>query len=137
MKQIKIQECNPGDLQSKLMECSLMRNLRHPYICKFKNTFQDQKILCIIFEYCDKGDLDIYIKNQHGMNMSEGKIKRFILEITLAIDYLHSQDIIHRDLKPSNIFLKGKEYSVQIGDFGIACNSNNGCIIEDVGTLLY
>tara|TARA_B110000285_G_scaffold204596_1_gene241663 strand:+ start:430 stop:564 length:135 start_codon:yes stop_codon:yes gene_type:complete len=44
--------------------------------------------------------------------MSEVRIKRFILEITLAIDYLHSQEIIHRDLKPSNIFLKGKEYTV-------------------------
>ena len=53
------------------------------------------------------------------------------------MDYLHSQEIIHRDLKPSNIFLKSKEYTVQIGDFGIACNSFNGCIIEDVGTLLY
>ena len=137
MKQIKIQDCNPGDLQSKLSECSLMKNLRHPYICRFKNCFQDQKMLCILFEYCDKGDLDIYIKNQHGMMISEAKIKKFILETTLAIDYLHSQGVIHRDLKPSNIFLKGKEYSVQVGDFGIACNSNNGCIIEDVGTLLY
>ena len=115
-----------------------MKNIRHPYICRFKLYFQDQKKLCIIFEYCDKGDLDIYIKNQNGMIMSEARIKRFIIEILLAIDYLNSQDIIHRDLKPSNIFLKGKDYTVQIGDFGIACSTFKGqTIIEDVGTLLY
>lgn len=56
----------------------------------------------------------------------------------LGIDYLHSQNIIHRDLKPSNIFLKGKDYTVQIGDFGIACVNQTGQTkIEDVGTLLY
>jgi serine/threonine protein kinase len=61
-----------------------------------------------------------------------------VLEILLGMDYLHEQNIIHRDLKPSNIFLKGKEYTVQIGDFGIACNNNNGSTrVEDVGTLLY
>jgi translation initiation factor 2-alpha kinase 3 len=42
------------------------------------------------------------------------------------MDYLHEQNIIHRDLKPSNIFLKGKDYTVQIGDFGIACNNESG-----------
>ena len=54
------------------------------------------------------------------------------------MDYLHGENIIHRDLKPSNIFLKGKDYTVQIGDFGIACNNQSGQTrVEDVGTLLY
>ena len=70
--------------------------------------------------------------------MSESRIKRFILESLLAIDYLHSQNIIHRDLKPSNIFLRGKEYTVQLGDFGTSCmNLNSQTRVEDVGTLLY
>lgn len=56
----------------------------------------------------------------------------------LAIDYLHSNNVIHRDIKPSNIFLGGKDYKVQIGDFGIACINDKGKTrIEDVGTLLY
>ena len=56
----------------------------------------------------------------------------------LAVEYLHSIKIIHRDLKPSNIFLKNKDYSVQIGDFGIAAATDNGfTLVEDVGTLAY
>ena len=69
--------------------------------------------------------------------MTMMRIKRFIVELLLAIDFLHSQDIIHRDLKPSNIFLKGKDYTVQIGDFGIACALGGATRIEDVGTLYY
>ena len=68
--------------------------------------------------------------------MSETRIKRFILEITLALDYLHSSSILHRDIKPSNIFLKSKDYTVQIGDFGIAAQTD-GVVIEDVGSLAY
>jgi NIMA (never in mitosis gene a)-related kinase 2 len=41
-------------------------------------------------------------------------------------------------LKPSNIFLKGKDYTVQVGDFGTSCsNLKSSTRVEDVGTLLY
>ena len=71
------------------------------------------------------------------MRISESRVRRFFIETLLAVDYLHANGIIHRDLKPSNIFLRGPEYSVQLGDFGIACFTNNGVIVEDVGTLYY
>ena len=71
-----------------------------------------KRVLCFLSEYCDRGDLEGYLKNQNGFLLSETRIKRFILEILLAIEYMHSHDIIHRDLKPSNIFLKGKDYTV-------------------------
>ena len=140
MKQVKIVDSDPGDLANKLNEIAVVKSFRHPYICRQKDYFYDarRKVLCILSEYCDRGDLETYLKNQNSFQMSESRIKRFILEILLGIDYLHSRDVIHRDLKPSNIFLRGKDYTVQIGDFGIACECKTGQTkLEDVGTLLY
>jgi cyclin-dependent kinase 10 len=36
MKQIPISDSDPGDLNNKLQECNVMKNIRHPYICRFK-----------------------------------------------------------------------------------------------------
>lgn len=141
MKMVQLNGCNPNDLIEKYNEIKVMKGIKHPYINRFKYSFSDSQSqkLCILFELCDKGDLQEYINNQKGFSMSEVRIKRFLLELLLAIEFLHSHDIIHRDLKPSNIFLKGKDYTVQVGDFGIACNLDNGTHlrVEDVGTLLY
>jgi len=67
-------------------------------------------MLCILCEYCDRGDLDSYIQNQKGNPISETRIKKFIIEILLAIEYMHHFNITHRDIKPRNIFLNTHNY---------------------------
>jgi len=54
-------------------------------------------------------------------------IKRYMVNILLGIEYMHSQKIIHRDLKPSNILIYGDEKDAlgisnlaKICDFGLA-----------------
>ena len=126
MKQIEINSNDPDSLNEKLRECMLIKELKHANVCKFKECFVSRNKLCILIDYCDKGDLESYLQYQAGSRLSDTKIKKFILEILLGIDYLHSNNIIHRDLKPSNIFLKGKDYTVQIGDFGESTKAQKG-----------
>jgi serine/threonine protein kinase len=39
MKQIPLNSNNPGDMNDKLKECSVMKRIRHPNIVRFKNSF--------------------------------------------------------------------------------------------------
>ncbi len=46
-----------------------------------------------------------------------------LIDIALALNYLHDHNIIHRDIKPENVFLHKKEGDWQravLGDFGFA-----------------
>jgi len=53
------------------------------------------------------------------MPFRESKVKKFIIEILLALDCIHDLNIVHRDLKPTNIFVKGRQLELKIGDFGV------------------
>ena len=85
-------------------------------------------------EYCDRGDLALYLKNLSSgrlgksqghngeaiMEMAPWRIWKFFISICLGLNYIHDKDIVHADLKPHNILLCGKDYNVKIGDFGIS-----------------
>ncbi len=52
------------------------------------------------------------------------RIWKILIEITLALAYLHHSGIIHCDLKPQNVFLS-TENKVKVGDFSSAIMSES------------
>lgn len=47
------------------------------------------------------------------------EVKRFMLQLIDAVEYLHSLRVIHRDLKMGNIFLD-ETMNLKVGDLGLA-----------------
>lgn len=50
--------------------------------------------------------------------LEEDQVVEWLIEILIAVQYMHKSRILHRDLKARNIFLKANK--VKIGDFGIS-----------------
>ena len=63
-------------------------------------------------------------------------MKFYVLQMAMALHYLHSQNIVYRDLKPENIMVDKDGY-LKLVDFGIAqvlkdgekCNSCSGTLL--------
>jgi len=110
-----------------LGEARLMMSLGfHPHIVRCTDCFMSDGKFCILQEYCDRGDLRQYIavQRQQGVEaINEARIRKFLIEILMALDFIHDKSIVHRDLKPGNIFLKGRSLDIKVGDFGV-CLTN-------------
>jgi len=140
MKVIDVSKMDSKQKTEALNEVHVLKEMRHPYIIAYRESFMNKKCLCIVMDYADGGDLYTKIA-QHKKDdilFSEEQIIDWFVKICLAIKHVHDKRILHRDLKTQNIFLTSSG-DVKIGDFGIArvLQSTYDCAQTAIGTPYY
>eukprot|EP01128_Nolandella_sp_AFSM9_P006948 TRINITY_DN3685_c0_g1_i1.p1 TRINITY_DN3685_c0_g1~~TRINITY_DN3685_c0_g1_i1.p1 ORF type:complete len:536 (-),score=66.70 TRINITY_DN3685_c0_g1_i1:56-1615(-) len=111
-------------LQKQLdAEIDILRGLLHRNIVSLLDTDTDSAgALCLILEYCDRGDLEKYCIKHGRLTEEEGR--HVIQNLSAGLKHLKSHGVIHRDLKPENLLLASADnhygYEVKITDFGLA-----------------
>lgn len=119
IKTLNVRDPNPVQITAFRNEVAVLRKTRHVNVLLFMGCVSKKGQLAIVTQWCEGSSL---YKHLH---VNEAKFELLnVIEIarqtSQGMDYLHAKNIIHRDLKSNNIFLHDDNFTVKIGDFGLA-----------------
>ena len=124
-------------------ERRMLQKVKHAFLVTLWGTFQDSKNLYMVMDFVEGGELFSllrksqvseldyfeyyyqsytlieYLYSRQAKRFPNPVAKFYAAEVTLALDYLHTQGIIYRDLKPENLLLD-RHGHLKITDFGFA-----------------
>ncbi|CAJ1350611.1 unnamed protein product [Effrenium voratum] len=120
-KVMDISEASRKEAEDAAKEGRLLASLQHPFVVRYRDSFCEAGVLCLIMDFCEGGELAKQIRRarRNHQRIPEEQILRWFTQAMLSLKYIHDKHILHRDLKPANFFLT-KTGSLKMGDFGIA-----------------
>ncbi|EAT87963.2 hypothetical protein SNOG_04203 [Parastagonospora nodorum SN15] len=87
------------------------------FVAKLYWTFSSKDYLYLVMEYLNGGDCASLIKVLGAL--PEDWAKKYLAEVVLGVEHLHSRGIVHRDLKPDNLLIDPKGH-LKLTDFGLS-----------------
>lgn len=109
-------------------EIEILRKIEHPNIVKLIDIKRTKNNYYLVFEYCEKGDLEKYVYRYYKKGMPEKTAQKLMFEMADAVKTLHEQNIVHRDIKLANILLT-KSFVAKLSDFGFAKAQDNSSVL--------
>ena len=140
LKKVKLQNLSEKEKENSLNEVRILASVRSTFVISYKEAFIDEndKSLCIIMEYADKGDLYQKIVQFRKLKylIEEVDVWRIFIQMTKGLKALHDLKILHRDLKSANIFLFS-DGSAKIGDLNVSKVAHKDLGYTQTGTPYY
>ncbi|XZE54466.1 protein kinase domain-containing protein [Planctomycetaceae bacterium SH139] len=122
------------DVAIKFMKTDLGGSARRRFMREFNTISSINHPCCLpVFDIGETEDAPYFTMEMHPgqsvsgvMGKSAEEVAHVLIDLTLAIDFIHSQGIVHRDIKPSNVMVQqtmhdgAPRFHAKLADFGLA-----------------
>lgn len=96
-------------------EAETQARLRHPYILRLLDRFDDNDSIRLLLEFAPGGSLFWALRKSR--HFTEEQAAPVFAQVSSALDHLHVNAMVHRDVKPENILLCDGGIA-KLADFG-------------------
>ncbi|KAL4914609.1 hypothetical protein BDW62DRAFT_190189 [Aspergillus aurantiobrunneus] len=117
MKVVKSEMAQKKMQEKFRTELQIHSKMRHPHIVGFHRAFVFDQCIYVILELCTNGSVMDMVRKRKCLTLPE--VRRFMIQLSGAVKYLHKRNVAHRDLKMGNLFLD-RNMDIKVGDFGLA-----------------
>ena len=119
VKKIAKKNFTKAENENIMNEIKVLKEVDHPNVINIVEYYESLNSLYIVTEYLDGGEL--FDKIEQKSCFGENEVRKIMMQILIAVSYLHNLGFIHRDLKPENIIfekLDKDNLNLKIIDFG-------------------
>ena len=138
LKKVQVFDIKDAKAREKcLKEVKLLQELRHENIIRYNDSFFEEGVLFIVFEWAAGGDLKKVVR-EAASPLDESVIWSYFMQISDGLQHMHNLRMMHRDIKPANVFITGSG-TLKLGDMGLGrqLSQESVAAFSKVGTPLY
>ncbi|MCB9436229.1 MAG: protein kinase [Anaerolineales bacterium] len=130
LKRVFATQFEDRNRESLTREFRTLASLRHPHVVSVLDYgFDQDQQPYFTMEYLQ----DARTIFEAALHQTVSERVRLLIEVLLALAYLHRRGVLHRDLKPGNVLVVNGQ--VKVVDFGLAIQQQQGADVA--GTLSY
>lgn len=115
-----------GYMAQAITERRLLGRLRHPFLVKLHEAFQNSHYLYMVLTFAPGGDFHSYLTNYvarplecTSRRLPVSHVFFYAWELVTVLGYLHQENCLYRDLKPENCLISADGH-VLLTDFGVS-----------------
>ncbi len=101
-----------------IQEAKTLAQFNHPNIVRVRRFFESLNTAYIVMDYEEGESLDALLSS--GETADEKEIQQLLKPLLNGLEVVHDSGCLHRDIKPGNIYIRDKDNSPVLLDFGSA-----------------